>query len=114
MWVLVRSQMGSQFKSKVLEEQVAKIIKEWHAEVRERRKKQEQCLPSPRTSLSAEWSFKSGNPAESSRPKLHEIIYSSNVGEITEVQENIVRDEASSSRGPSRPVMLEMRTLRRV
>lgn len=35
-------QMGSQMKSKVLEEQVATILKQWHADVRERRKLQEQ------------------------------------------------------------------------
>ncbi|KAF9680292.1 hypothetical protein SADUNF_Sadunf06G0106100 [Salix dunnii] len=36
--------MGSQYKSKVLEEQVAKIIKKWYAEVRERRKKQNNAV----------------------------------------------------------------------
>ncbi|KAI7998694.1 MLO-like protein 3 [Camellia lanceoleosa] len=55
------TQMGSQFKSKVLEEKIANIIKQWHAEVRVKRKKQEQCslLMSPRTSLSTpDWSLK--------------------------------------------------------
>lgn len=32
--------MGSQFKSAVLEEQTANVIKQWHAGVREKRKKQ--------------------------------------------------------------------------
>ncbi|GMP85043.1 hypothetical protein CsSME_00038355 [Camellia sinensis var. sinensis] len=53
--------MGSQFKSKVLEEKIANIIKQWHAEVRVKRKKQEQCslLTSPRTSLSTpDWSLR--------------------------------------------------------
>ncbi|KAL2514383.1 MLO-like protein 3 [Forsythia ovata] len=45
--------MGSQFKSKTLEEKIATILKTWHAEVREKRKKQEQLfMQSPRTSLS--------------------------------------------------------------
>ncbi|XWS59700.1 hypothetical protein CRYUN_Cryun08bG0144300 [Craigia yunnanensis] len=35
------TQMGSQFKGPVLEDQIAKIMKQWHAGVRERRKKQE-------------------------------------------------------------------------
>ncbi|CAL5419929.1 unnamed protein product [Camellia sinensis] len=55
------TQMGSQFKSKVLEEKIANIIKQWHAEVRVKRKKQEQCslLTSPRTSLSTpDWSLR--------------------------------------------------------
>ncbi|KAI7997499.1 MLO-like protein 3 [Camellia lanceoleosa] len=55
------TQMGSQFKSKVLEEKIANIIKQWHAEVRVKRKKQEQCslLMSPRTSLSTpDWSLR--------------------------------------------------------
>ncbi|THG23302.1 hypothetical protein TEA_008600 [Camellia sinensis var. sinensis] len=55
------TQMGSQFKSKVLEEKIANIIKQWHAEVRVKRKKQEQCslLMFPRTSLSTpDWSLR--------------------------------------------------------
>ncbi|KAI7981611.1 MLO-like protein 3 [Camellia lanceoleosa] len=55
------TQMGSEFKSKVLEEKIANIIKQWHAEVRVKRKKQEQCslLTSPRTSLSTpDWSLR--------------------------------------------------------
>uniref|UniRef100_A0A6N2LA87 TFIIS N-terminal domain-containing protein n=1 Tax=Salix viminalis TaxID=40686 RepID=A0A6N2LA87_SALVM len=46
-WVYGGMQMGSQYKSKALEEQVAKILKKWHAEVRERRKNQ-YSLRSPR------------------------------------------------------------------
>ncbi|KAK3226481.1 hypothetical protein Dsin_006343 [Dipteronia sinensis] len=96
------TQMGSQFKSKILEENMCKIIKPWHAQVRERRKKQkQQSLQSPRTSLLAEWGSKRGSPtAESSsslaRPTLmlNESIHSANKGKIIE-------EEASTSRGPS-------------
>ncbi|KAL7170144.1 hypothetical protein ACSBR2_035073 [Camellia fascicularis] len=55
------TQMGSQFKSKVLEDKITNIIKQGHAEVRVKRKKQEQCslLMSPRTSLSTpDWSLR--------------------------------------------------------
>ncbi|OMO73511.1 Mlo-related protein [Corchorus olitorius] len=42
------TQMGSKFRNKVLSDQMAKLIKQWHTGVRERRKKQE-LLQSPRT-----------------------------------------------------------------
>ncbi|KAK2658003.1 hypothetical protein Ddye_011055 [Dipteronia dyeriana] len=95
------TQMGSQFKSKILEEKMHKIIKQWHAEVRERRKKQkQQSLQSPCTSLLSERSSKMGSPtAESSsslaRPTwmLNKSIHSANKGKI--------KEEASTSRGPS-------------
>ncbi|XP_021673990.2 MLO-like protein 3 [Hevea brasiliensis] len=64
------TQMGSEFKSKVVEEQVAQIIKQWHEEVRERRKKQEKSLQSLRdtSNLSADWSFRNmRSPTENSR-----------------------------------------------
>ncbi|KAE8099554.1 hypothetical protein FH972_017529 [Carpinus fangiana] len=60
------TQMGSNFKGKVLEDQMAKIIKQWHGEVRERRKKREQFFLSPRTSLSAEWSPRRSSANEAS------------------------------------------------
>lgn len=53
-------QMGSEFKSKVLEEQIANIIKQWHGEVRAKRKKQDlnSSIQSARTSLSTDWSIR--------------------------------------------------------
>ncbi|OVA18112.1 Mlo-related protein [Macleaya cordata] len=48
------TQMGSQYKSVVLEEQTARLLKEWHAGVRKKQrqkhKKQEEDLNSPKTS----------------------------------------------------------------
>lgn len=66
--------MGSQFNSPILADQVAKIMKQWHADVRERRRKKQELLQSPRASLSTEWSSRTGSsPAEFSsfpRPSL--------------------------------------------
>uniref|UniRef100_A0A2N9FCS0 MLO-like protein n=1 Tax=Fagus sylvatica TaxID=28930 RepID=A0A2N9FCS0_FAGSY len=112
------TQMGSNFKSKVLEEQMAKIIRQWHAEVRERRKKQEQFFQSPRTSLSTEWSPRriSANEFSSFLRPTSVPSYSIHRGEIVEEEEeNIVREEAAgSSRRPSRAVQLELPTVRRM
>ncbi|GLT69749.1 hypothetical protein SLA2020_418760 [Shorea laevis] len=91
------TQMGSEFKGKVLDEKMAKIIKEWHAGVRERRKKQEQFLRSPRTSFSTDWSSRRGNR-----------------GEITGEQDQTGKEEvAASSSTPSRLVNIELPALRR-
>ncbi len=110
--------MGSNFKSKVLEEQMAKIIRQWHAEVRERRKKQEQFFQSPRTSLSTEWSPRriSANEFSSFLRPTSVPSYNIHRGEIVEEEEeNIVREEAAgSSRRPSRAVQLELPTVRRM
>ncbi|KAJ6993413.1 hypothetical protein NC653_016521 [Populus alba x Populus x berolinensis] len=78
------TQMGSQFKSKVLEEQVAHIIKERHAEARERGKKQDQySLRSPRSALSTDRSIKMYSPIRSPRPPiLHELTLPSNEQQI--------------------------------
>ncbi|KAH7553601.1 hypothetical protein JRO89_XS12G0032200 [Xanthoceras sorbifolium] len=109
------TQMGSKFKSRILEEKIAKIMKQWLAEVRERRKKQEQqSLQSPRTSLLAEWSSKRGSPAAEfstilPRPTsmFNESIRSANKGKIT------AEEEPSSSRGPSPSIRLQMQLARR-
>uniref|UniRef100_A0A5B7CAK7 MLO-like protein n=1 Tax=Davidia involucrata TaxID=16924 RepID=A0A5B7CAK7_DAVIN len=111
------TQMGSQFKSKVVEEQIAKIIKQWHAEVRDKRKKQEQSLQSPRTSLSTDWSIRNSPTDFSShtRPTLvpAETNDLSNRGEITEEQDDIVQASDGSSKGPYRTTMLEFPTVKR-
>ncbi|CAN6581064.1 unnamed protein product [Malus baccata var. baccata] len=50
------TQMGSQFRGKIMEDNMADILKQWHAEVRNRRRKQQQLPQSARTSFSADWS----------------------------------------------------------
>ncbi|KAM1271456.1 hypothetical protein ACFX2J_032269 [Malus domestica] len=50
------TQMGSQFRGKIMEDNMADILKQWHAEVRNRRRKQRQLPQSARTSFSADWS----------------------------------------------------------
>ncbi|XP_022888594.1 MLO-like protein 3 isoform X2 [Olea europaea var. sylvestris] len=65
------TQMGSQFKSKTLEEKIATILKTWHAEVRDKRKKREQVvMESPRTCLSITRELTTDNPAEFSSFQL--------------------------------------------
>lgn len=78
------TQMGSQFKSKVLEEQVANIIKQRHAEAMERRKTQDQySIRSPRSALSTDRSIKMYSPLRSPRPPiLHQLTLSSNEQQI--------------------------------
>ncbi|KAL0375102.1 UNVERIFIED_CONTAM: MLO-like protein 3 [Sesamum radiatum] len=38
------TQMGSEFKGKILKEQIAQVMRQWHSEVRDRRKKQASAL----------------------------------------------------------------------
>lgn len=90
--------MGSEFKSKILEEQMAKIIKQWHAEVRAKRKKQDLNLSiqSARTSLSTDSRSIRDSPSDFSshhRPptptptpseEQKNDLPSTNRGEITE------------------------------
>ncbi|KAM3689113.1 hypothetical protein ACB098_09G022700 [Castanea mollissima] len=110
------TQMGSNFKSKVLEEQMANIIRQWHADVRERRNKQQLFLQSPRTSLSAEWSPRRVSASEfSSFPRPTSVPSDSiRKGEILEEEDKIVIEEAAgSSTRPSRPVIVELSRVRR-
>ncbi|TKY62167.1 MLO protein 3 [Spatholobus suberectus] len=92
------AQMGSQVKSKAL----AKMLRQWHVEVRERRKKQEQLIKSfsfKHTNLSSEWN--QGNksaPEFSSTPC--ESIRSTDEGEIVEELEHKVKNKGSSSSDP--------------
>ncbi|GLT79340.1 hypothetical protein SLA2020_508320 [Shorea laevis] len=92
------TQMGSEFKGRAIEkEHIAKIIKLWHAGVRERRKKQEQFLQSPRISLSPDWSSRRGNR-----------------GGTTEEQDKTMKEEAAaSSSAPLQPVKIELPVLRK-
>ncbi|KAJ6407417.1 hypothetical protein OIU84_010837 [Salix udensis] len=85
------TQMGSQYKSKAVEEQVAKILKKWHAEVRERRKNQH-SLRSPRAT---DQSITRESPIQSPRPAiLPEITVSSKEPEIAQVDEKRSRPAA--------------------
>ncbi|KAJ6699138.1 MLO-LIKE PROTEIN 1 [Salix purpurea] len=85
------TQMGSQYKSKALEEQVGKILKKWHAEVRERRKNQ-YSLRSPRAT---DQSITRESPIQSPTPAiLPEITVSSKEPEIAQVDEKRSRPAA--------------------
>lgn len=109
--------MGSNFKSKVLEEQMANIIRQWHADVRERRRKQQLFLQSPRTSLSAEWSPRRVSATEFSSFLRPTSVPSDSIRKreiLEEDDDEIVREEAAgSSTRPSRPVIVELSTVRR-
>ncbi|CAN6716003.1 unnamed protein product [Malus baccata var. baccata] len=96
------TQMGSQFKGKIMEDNMADILKQWHAEVRNRRRREQQTPQSARTSFSTDWSsvrnslsempsyirriFKPDEPAENS-------VQLSNRGNV---QDEIVEQEGSS------------------
>ncbi|KAJ6362238.1 hypothetical protein OIU78_002613 [Salix suchowensis] len=85
------TQMGSQYKSKALEEQVGKILKKWHAEVRERRKNQY----SSRSTRATDQSITRESPIQSPRPAmLPEITVSSKEPEIAQVDEKRSRPAA--------------------
>ncbi|KAF8039806.1 hypothetical protein BT93_B2115 [Corymbia citriodora subsp. variegata] len=96
------TQMGSQFKSAVLEEQTASVIKQWHAGVREKRKKQKGDASNRGGSdySSTIWNSERTNSEESSShhrtPTFAEI---SGTAEITEEFQ-----ESGSDREPGRDV----------
>ncbi|KAF8403026.1 hypothetical protein HHK36_011121 [Tetracentron sinense] len=132
------TQMGSQFKSTVLKERTAKVIKQWHAEVRENRKKQQQSartsfskewstrMASPtedssllqqptRSSFSKEWGIRKNSPTEDSSlrpprptPTLIEITPFPSRDEITEERQEIIREQPNSASVPSGGVQLEL------
>ncbi|KAK7337047.1 hypothetical protein VNO77_17605 [Canavalia gladiata] len=88
------AQMGSQVKSKTL----AKILRQFHDEVRERKRKQEQFVKSPsfrHINLSSEWSQGKKSVPELSSV-LCESIHSCDGGEIVEEMEHRVKIEAKS------------------
>ncbi|KAK1562027.1 hypothetical protein Q3G72_005020 [Acer saccharum] len=104
------TQMGSQFKSKIVEEKMRKILKQWHAQVRERRKKQEQqSLQSPCTSFLAEWSPRGRSPTSESSSSLarpttmvNKSIHSVNKGKIKEAANRVARVLAKEALGISK------------
>ncbi|KAK6942829.1 Mlo-related protein [Dillenia turbinata] len=97
------TQMGSHYKSKALEEQTAQIIKQWHAEVRDRRRKQEQYMQSPRASLPADWSPRLP-------PLVNRDIDLCNLGEISSSEER--NDTEQGEAGPSGGATLDLITPR--
>ncbi|KAB1220340.1 MLO-like protein 3 [Morella rubra] len=110
------TQMGSNFKSKVLEEQIANLIRQCHVEVRETRKQQEQLLQSPCSpALSAELSPRRSSPNELSSFLRPTSVASASIRKVEIVEEKqIVKEEAAgSSIRPSRDVILELPTVRR-
>ncbi|XP_016652200.1 PREDICTED: MLO-like protein 3 [Prunus mume] len=97
------AQMGSQFKSHILEDKTADILRKWRAEVRHTRKMEQQLSQSEVTSFSTEWSSmrKSltstevpSNTRQASKPAQSIQLLSSR----WEIKHEIVEQEGSSSR----------------
>ncbi|CAL9002345.1 unnamed protein product [Prunus brigantina] len=97
------AQMGSQFKSHILEDKTAEILRKWRAEVRHTRKMEQQLSQSEVTSFSTEWSSmrKSltstevpSNTRQASKPAQSIQLLSSR----WEIKHEIVEQEGSSSR----------------
>lgn len=90
-------QMGSEVKCKAL----AKMLKQWHVEVRERRKNREQLksFSFRHTNMSSEWS-QVNKTAPDFSSTLCESIRSSDEGEIVEELEHMEKTKASSSSDP--------------
>jgi len=90
-------QMGSEVKSKAL----AKMLKQWHLEVRERRRNREQLksFSFRHTNMSSEWSQENKSAPDFSST-LCESIRSSDEGEIVEELEHMEKTKASSSSDP--------------
>lgn len=94
--------MGSEFKGEILKEKTAQILKQWHAQVRDRRKNRERILAqSPPTIVSADMSHNHSPSLVSSHnspsPMPAEANYISNISEITEEREEQSWDIAKLS-----------------
>ncbi|KAH1070584.1 hypothetical protein GLYMA_03G179200v4 [Glycine max] len=91
------AQMGSEVKCKAL----AKMLKQWHVEVRERRKNREQLksFSFRHTNMSSEWS-QVNKTAPDFSSTLCESIRSSDEGEIVEELEHMDKTKACSSSDP--------------
>ncbi|KOM38981.1 hypothetical protein LR48_Vigan03g236300 [Vigna angularis] len=88
--------MGSQVKSKAL----AKILRQWHVEVRERRRKQQKLVKSFSFShMSSEWNQGNKSALEFSSG-LRENTRSSSEGEIVQELEHPMKTQANSSSDP--------------
>ncbi|KAL3531918.1 hypothetical protein ACH5RR_005439 [Cinchona calisaya] len=81
------TQMGSEFKSKVLDEQMPTIIKKWVAEVRIKRKKQDNSFETQSTSLSADCSLSLRNSPNQYSSQSQLPSHYHNGGEITEEEQ---------------------------
>lgn len=92
------TQMGSQFKGKILEDNMAGILKQWHSDVRKKRKKEEQESQSGRTSFSMEWSSVRHSISSYMRPSTSRRAENTDFSNRWDNKEQIVELEESSSR----------------
>lgn len=90
--------MGSQFKGKILEDNMAGILKQWHGDVRKKRKKEEQESQSARTSFSMEWSSVRHSISSYMRPSTSRRAENTDFSNRWDNKEEIVELEESSSR----------------
>ncbi|KAK3021367.1 hypothetical protein RJ639_046000 [Escallonia herrerae] len=104
------TQMGSQVKSRVIEEQMAKVIKQWHAEVRARRRREGYSFQSPRNSFSSLWSLRNSLSSHR-RPGMLQGSESNRDpsigGEISEASRESTSTQGGSARFPPRAFMQE-------
>lgn len=106
------TKMGSEFQSTILVEQTAKILRLWHADVREKRKKQDQFFQSPRTSLSTDWSPWSPSPTRDAPASIaNDSIHKVEIMEEGEEETTVKEEAVGSSAGPSRVVIIELPTV---
>ncbi|KAI5325428.1 hypothetical protein L3X38_034502 [Prunus dulcis] len=96
------AQMGSQFKSHILEDKTADILRKWGAEMRHTRRMEQQLSQSEVTSFSTEWSSMRmsltstevpSNTRQASKPAQSIHLLSSR----WEIKNEIVEQERSSS-----------------
>ncbi|KAL6138607.1 hypothetical protein ACLB2K_063888 [Fragaria x ananassa] len=97
------TQMGSQFKGKILEDNMAGILKQWHGDVRRKRRKEERESQSARTSFSVEWSSMRNSISSYMRPSPSRRGENADFSNRWDNKEQIVElEESSSSRGQIR------------
>lgn len=94
--------MGSNFKSAVLEQQTANVIKQWHATVKQKRKKQKDYSQSPHGYSTTTWGSSRSSPHDlsSHRPSPTFSTEITAIGTVTEItpdreQEIVVEDDHS-------------------
>lgn len=103
------TQMGSQFKSAVLEEQTASVIRKWHAEVRGKRKKQNnKDTEHPRHSFSSVSSSYMNSPIDLS--SHHRSLTISGTDSI-HGDNKIVEDHLENRTGESKPLTSSLETM---
>lgn len=106
------TQMGSQFKSAVLEEQTASVIKQWHAGVREKRKQQKKDASNHSRedySSTIRYSERTNSDVSSSHHRAPTFAEISSTAEITEeFQESGSDRELGQVEGPSDFVRIEL------